>query len=847
MTSLLWLLAFIVTGLTLAYQQVSLKAATTVMATGTGIYLLVYLFTGTVSGLLGLLLLLVVAGLFFLNNIALRQEYLSKRLFALFKKVTPSMSSTEKEALEAGTIWWEGELFTGKPNWQKLQNAAQPRLSDTEQAFIDGPVVELCKMLDDWTINHEQGDLSQDIYNFIDQHGFLGLIIPKEYGGLDFSAYAQSRIITMIASVNSVAGNYISVPNSLGPGELLVKYGTQAQKDYYLPRLATGEEIPCFGLTSPRAGSDAGAIPDTGIICKGKFANKEIIGIKLNFNKRYITLAPIASLIGLAFKLYDPEHLLGEQEEYGITCALIPREMPGITIGRRHYPSGSPFMNGPIQGEDVFVPLDYIIGGPDMAGKGWRMLMECLSAGRAISLPSAALSISKRSLAATGAYARIRKQFNVPIAKFEGVQAVLARMAGFNYIIEAAVSGTTAAIDAGEEPAVSSAILKYHCTEMGRQVINDAMDIHGGKAVIKGPGNYLLSSYESTPVAITVEGANILTRSLIIFGQGAVRCHPYVLTELQATQMQDEDEALATFDKALFGHIGFTWRNAARSLFLGVTRARFAAVPVSGRTRRYYQLMERYSAAFALATDFSMLILGGSLKFREMLSARLGDLLSSLYLASMVLKYYRDQGEPLEDWPLVQWSVRHLLYQFQEQLHSLLQNLPHRWMALKLRLLVFPAGRTLTAPQDKLSRKVARLFSENSECRKRLVQGTFLDLSDNNPVGELNALLPLAEQVAPLEAKLRHAVKEGLITDLAGVAQIDAAEKAGVVSSEEADKLREYDKRVMAIINVDDFDFNDIGRKPLKRKPTHSNKATKASAAAKTTSQDTTAATTEQA
>ena len=526
-------------------------------------------------------------------------------------------------------------------------------------------------MLDDFDITHRRGDLPPQVWEFLKSRGFFAMIISRDYGGLGFSAYAHSCVLIKIASRSVTASSTIAVPNSLGPAELLLHYGTEAQKNHFLPRLARGEEVPCFALTGPRAGSDAASIPDTGVICKDQWQGSEIVGIKLNFSKRYITLAPIATVVGLAFRMFDPDRLMGDKEDLGITCALIPRETPGVTIGRRHFPLNVPFQNGPIQGQDVFVPMDAIIGGFQMAGQGWRMLVEQLSVGRCISLPSSATGGAQAAVYASAAYARIRRQFNMPIGRFEGIEQVLARMAARTYIMDAARSVTAGAIDGGEKPSVPSAMLKYHATELGRMIANDAMDVHGGKGICLGPKNYLGRGYQIVPVAITVEGANILTRSLIIFGQGAIRCHPYVLKEMTAARNPDHEAGIVDFDRALMGHMGFAISNAARSLVLGITLARFTKVPRTGPTARYFQHVNRYSASFALATDVAMLALGGYLKKKESLSARLGDVLSMMYLASMVLKHHENQGREAADLPLVEWACRSLLYQAQEQLHLL--------------------------------------------------------------------------------------------------------------------------------------------------------------------------------
>jgi acyl-CoA dehydrogenase len=602
------------------------------------------------------------------------------------------------------------------------------------------------------------------------------------------------------------------VPNSLGPAELLNHYGTEEQKNYYLPRLARGEEVPCFALTGPRAGSDAASLPDTGVVCKGMWEGKEIIGLRLNFSKRYITLAPVATVIGLAFRMFDPDKLLGDKVDIGITCALIPRNTPGITIGRRHFPINIPFQNGPIQGKDVFVPLDFIIGGPKMAGQGWRMLVEQLSVGRCISLPSNATGGAKAATWATGAYGRIRRQFNMPVGKFEGVERVIARMAGLTYTMDAARSVTAGAIDGGEKPSVPSAMLKYHVTEMGRMVANDAMDVHGGKGICLGPRNYLGRGYESVPIAITVEGANILTRNLMIFGQGAVRCHPFVLREMNAARNPDRKQGVDDFDRALFAHIGFTISNAVRSLIMALTHARFTKVPVTGPTARYYQHIVRFSASFAFAVDVAMLTLGGYLKKKENLSARLGDVLSCMYLASMVLKHHENQGRPDADLPVVEWACRNLLYTAQEQLHSFLRNFPNRFLAGIMRLFIMPRGLVYSAPDDRLGQRVAELVSNPTETRERICRYIYSTVEPTNPLGLLQEALVLSQTAEPIEKRIRvEGVKTGRITALDLPGQIQQALALGIISETEAAALRDYDRKVMEIINVDDFAPHEIG------------------------------------
>ena len=728
-----WLLLFVGGGIYLAYSRTDLLRSTVAV----GAAVVAYTIYGDASFVWLLLLWLLFAIMVIPNMTDFRREKITRPALKIYRTMLPSMSDTEKEALEAGSVWWDGELFSGMPNWDRLMSFPAPKLSAEEQAFFDGPCEELCKMLDDWDISYERGDMPAEVWQYIKKNKFFAMIIPKRYGGLEFSAYANAMIITKLASRSATASSTVGVPNSLGPAELLLHYGTDEQKEYYLPRLASGEEIPCFALTSPQAGSDAAALIDTGVVCKGEWKGKQIIGICLNWNKRYITLAPVATVLGLAFKLNDPDHLIGDQDEYGITAALIPTDRPGITIGRRHYPLSIPFQNGPTSGKDVFVPLDYIIGGQKMAGKGWKMLVELLSVGRAITLPASAAGGSQAATYASGAYTQLRKQFGLPIAKFDGVGEALARIAGHTYIMNAAISVTAGAIGQGEKPAVPSAILKYHCTEMGRKVANDSMDVHGGKGVMMGPKNYLARGFMATPIAITVEGANILTRSLIIFGQGAIRCHPFVLKELQAANDTDEERGLVDFDNALFGHIGYAVSNLARSFFLALTHAKLSNVPLNTPTRRYYQNINRYSAAFALASDFAMLTLGGKLKQKELLSARLGDVLSSMYLASTVLKHFEDQGRRASDLPLVEWSVRTLMYQAQEQLHSFLRNFPNRPIAFFLRCFIFPRGRTYSAPSDELGRKVVDVITHTGEARERLCAQAYTTIEPGNPIGLL--------------------------------------------------------------------------------------------------------------
>ncbi len=740
-----------------------------------------------------------------LNVADIRKQYITKPLLNIFKGIMPEMSKTEQEAIDAGTTWFEAELFRGTPDWKKLHNYPKPRLSAEEQAFLDGPVEEVCRMTDDWQTTHELADLSPEVWQYLKDNKFFAMIIKKQYGGLEFCAYAQSRVLQKLSSVSSVLSSTVGVPNSLGPGELLQHYGTKAQQDHYLPRLVKGEEIPCFALTSPEAGSDAGAIPDFGIVCRGEFNGQEVLGMRLTWNKRYITLAPVATVLGLAFKLQDPDHLLGEQEDLGITCALIPTDIAGVITGRRHFPLNVPFQNGPTQGDGVFVPLDFIIGGPEMAGQGWRMLVECLSVGRAITLPSNSAGGIKSLALATGAYSRIRRQFKISIGKMEGVEEALARIGGNAYLMDAVTTMSTGAIDLGEKPSVISAISKYHLTEKMRNCVADAMDIHGGKGVCMGPGNYIARGYQGAPVAITVEGANILTRSMIIYGQGAIRCHPYVLAELAAAGNKDEQQALNDFDHALFGHVGFAISNICRSVWFSFTGSYALSAPYNDETRRYYQLMTRFSSNLAMLSDIAMLTLGGDLKRRERISARLGDILSFLYLASATLKRYNDEGRQSADLPFVQWALEDSLYNIQQAISELISNFPNKIVAKMLTAIILPLGCNLKKPSDTTDHKVAKLMQYHNESRSRLGQGQYLTREPENVLGQLEQTLEDIISCEPIFDKVCRELGQRLpFYNLDIVAEKGLS--ANIITQQEADLLIATEVKRKVAINVDDFD-----------------------------------------
>ncbi|HDZ8967076.1 TPA: acyl-CoA dehydrogenase FadE [Aeromonas dhakensis] len=798
MTTTLTLLGVILVIGAMAYRRASLFTSTLATAAA--------LIAGTLYGHVPLLVWVLFAVIAIpLNLVDFRRNQLTKPLFKLYKSIMPEMSRTEKEAIEAGTTWWEADLFAGNPDWKKLHAIPVSTLSTEEQAFLDGPVEEVCRMVNDWEVTHERADLSPEVWQYLKDNKFFAMIIKKKYGGLEFSAYAQSCVLQKLCGASAVLASTVGVPNSLGPGELLQHYGTDEQKDYYLPRLAVGQEIPCFALTSPEAGSDAGSIPDFGIVCKGEWEGKEVLGMRLTWNKRYITLAPIATVLGLAFKLRDPEHLLGDEEELGITCALIPTHIKGVEIGRRHFPLNVPFQNGPTRGKDVFVPLDFIIGGPAMAGQGWRMLVECLSVGRGITLPSNSTGGVKMLALASGAYSRIRRQFKLPIGKMEGIEEPLARIGGNAYIMGAAAKLTVTGIDLGEKPSVISAIVKYHLTDRAQKCIIDAMDIHGGKAICMGPNNYLARGYQGAPIAVTVEGANILTRSMIIYGQGAIRCHPYVLPEMLAASHPDQEQALKDFDKAVFSHVGFAISNLVRSFWLGLTGARFAAAPFKDQTKGYYQQLSRLSANLAFLSDMAMGTLGGELKRKERVSARLGDVLSQLYLASSALKRYQDEGRQHADLPLLHWALQDALFKAQEAIDELLRNFPNRWIGLALRVIVLPLGRDLKRPSDKLDNQVARLLQTPSETRSRLAQGQYLTREEGNPFGLLEQALDDVLSAEPLFEKVCKA--DGIKRPFMQLDKVaEAGLTLGVLNQTEADLLRRAEESRLRTINVDDFD-----------------------------------------
>ena len=746
----------------------------------------------------------------------LRRALITRPLLVRFRVVMPRMSQTEREALDAGTVGWDGELFSGRPAWDQLLAIPRSTLTAEEQHFLDHEVETLCAMVSDWETTNVHKDLPPRVWQYIKDHGFLGMIIPKAFGGLGFSAYAHSQVVMKLCTRCATVAVTVLVPNSLGPGELLLHYGTDAQKRHYLPRLARGEEIPCFALTNPQAGSDAAAIPDWGVVCEGDHDGKRVLGLRVTWDKRYITLGPVATLLGLAFRAYDPERLVGERQDLGITCALIPTSHPGVEIGRRHMPLNAVFQNGPNSGRDVFIPMDWVIGGAPMLGRGWRMLMESLAAGRGISLPSSNTGMGKLAVRTTGAYARVRRQFNMPIGRFEGVEEALTRMGGNLYAMDATRALTATIVDRGEKPSVLSGIAKLHITERARDIINDAMDIVGGKGICMGPSNFLGTAYMQMPVSITVEGANILTRSLIIFGQGAIRCHPYVLREMAATQERNRRQALLDFDRALFAHLRFAARNFLRALALGLTGSHFVRVPVdvAPETHRYYQQLTRLSSSLALISDVAMGSLGGALKRKEKLSARLGDVLSQLYVCSATLWRFEQDGRQPADAPLMHWAIWDAMFKAQSALDGVLDNFPNPMLGALMRRVVFPLGRPYVMPADELGHEVAKLLIEPSATRDRLTGGMFIG-DPEEPVGLLERALALTMAAEPVERRLSDAIRSGTLDARLppgkGAPEIAArAVSAGVISESEAALLASQRELAARVVRVDDF-AQDLG------------------------------------
>ncbi|MDO3388096.1 acyl-CoA dehydrogenase [Gilvimarinus sp. SDUM040013] len=767
-----------------------------------GLFGLTYL-----SGAMWLILIPVAALLVLLNLTPVRRKLITEPAYQFLQKAMPPMSVTEREAMEAGTTWWEKDLFSGKPDWKKFVNIELPQLSEKEQSFLDNEVETFCGLIDEWQIFQDQ-DLSPEAWQFLKDKGFFGLIIPEAFGGKDFGPYAQSRIMSKIASRSVTAAVTAMVPNSLGPGELLMKYGTEEQKQHWLPGLADGTEIPCFGLTGPEAGSDAGSIPDTGVVCKGEHEGKDVLGIRLSFSKRWITLAPVATVVGLAFKLRDPDGLLGDSDkiDYGITCALLPATHPGVEIGRRHNP-GSPFMNGPVKGTDVFIPVDWIIGGAAMAGKGWRMLIECLGAGRGVSLPALSTASGEMSYLTVGAYSRIRRQFNMEIGKFEGVQEATAEIAANGYTLEAFRQLVTRGLDFGA-PAVMTAMAKYHATEMMRTSVGHAMDVVSGRAIQMGPRNFCVFAYRALPVAITVEGANILTRSLMIFGQGAMRCHPYLFDEVQTLQASDKEAALVEFDGLFMKHLGHVFGNIARLKLFSFTRAKLSSVPVNADdfSKVWYQRINHLSAALAVAADVALGVLGGDLKRRELLSARLGDVHSQLFIACSLLKYHSVHPRTQEEDAHAEYALTLALHKAQQALLDFYQNFPSRFIAWAIKAATFPLGAHYSAPSDNSVRELGNLIMDDNVVRQRLSEYVYVSRDPEDAVGRVETTYQMLLALGDVWQSFSRAQAKGELTGANIDERLDDAVAKGIIQQADIEPLKAYDARRFDCLLTDHFD-----------------------------------------
>ncbi len=747
----------------------------------------------------------------------LRQTVVTGPAYGLVKSILPRVSRTEQEALDAGTVGWDAELFSGRPQWEKLLGVRKPTLSTEEQAFLDGPVNTVCAMIDDWDTRHNRADMPPEVWSYLKEQGFLGMLIGKEHGGLGFSAQAQSQVVSKIASRSIAAGITVMVPNSLGPGELLEKYGTPAQKEKYLRRLARGQEVPCFALTGPHAGSDAAGMRDVGVVCHEMYLGKKTLGVKLSWDKRYITLAPVATLLGLAFHLHDPEHLIGEVEHIGITLALVPANFKGVKIGKRHFPARSAFMNGPTQGRNVFVPMEFLIGGVEYAGQGWRMLMECLATGRAISLPAIGTVSIKQSLRVTSAYARIRRQFGIPVGLMEGVAEPLSRMVRSAYTFEASRALTASMVDEGQRPSVLSALLKYRTTEAMRDRVNDAMDIHGGRAVQDGPSNYLFASYATTPVAITVEGANILTRTLITFAQGALRAHPYLYAEIEAAQNKDRKAGIAAFDAAFSGHASFMLRNIAGSFLHAISGGIFASSPVDHEMGRWYRQLSRYAQSFALVGDWTVAFLGGDLKRKQRLSGRMADILSELYLLSSVLKRYEDDGRIEADRQLVDAIARDCIFAMEQSFAAVFANFPNFWLRNAMRVLVFPLGRHARPASDRATYRLARAVLQPGDFRDRMTKGVYVSMDPKDVTGVLEDALIKVTKAEEIETRFIRAIKKQQVERRLDRDAITDAVERSILTEAEAATLRLADQATDRVIRVDEFEPDELASRQVRR------------------------------
>lgn len=787
------------------------------MALGWAVVMVVWLALGWLALIPAAILAVLAIG-------PVRRTLVTAPVLTAVRRILPKVSDTEAQALEAGTVGFDAELFSGRPDWQKLRDIPGIVLTLEERSFLDGPTDELCRMIDDWQVRHTEKEIPETIWEFAKRHGFLGMLISKEHGGLGFSAQAQSLILGKIASRSADVVTIVMVPNSLGPGELIEKYGTETQKHHYLPRLAKGIEVPCFSLTGPTSGSDAATMRDIGTVVRETFQGQDTLGIRLSWDKRYITLGPKATLVGLAFQLFDPNNLLGKGEQVGITLALIPANHPGVHIGRRHLPSGAAFPNGPNWGKDVFIPLDWVIGGEKMVGQGWRMLMECLAAGRAISLPSSGAAGAKAMLRFSTAYARIRKQFGLSISRMEGLEEPLARLVENAYVNEAGRAVTAALVSRGERPSVISALMKYQSTERLRQSVNDAMDLHGGRGICDGPSNYLQSAYQMVPVGITVEGANILTRSLITFAQGALRAHPYLYAEIKACEDTDRQRGLMAFDAAFTGHVQFTMSNLFGAFFHNVTGGRFGKAPDNAPgMEHWYRQLWRQAHNFALVADLMVVLLGGGLKTKQKLTGRMADALSELYLLACVLKRYEDDGRPVADRHIVELCARNGLYRLQQALDGVIANFPNVFLRWKLRAIVFPFGRPYRPASDRLGSTCVRLVTEPGEVRDRLTRDIFVSRDPTDPTGILEVTLEKVVAAEEAERKLDRAIRQGVVRRYHGLDWIADAVAKGVLTAAEGALLAEVEALTQRVIAVDHFDPAEV--KPNYMLPGHNLRA----------------------
>ena len=744
-------------------------------------------------------------------NIKPLRWILSKPIYFVAKKVIPNISETEKLALDAGDSWYEKEVFSGMPDFKRLHAIKKFTLSQEEQDFLNNETTQLCSMINEWQVTHVEGDMSIEVWNFLREKGFFGLVIKKEYGGKGFSAVAHSEIVLKIATRTVSGAVTVMVPNSLGPGELLYHYGTTEQKDYYLPRLAKGQEIPCFALTGPTAGSDATSIPDKGTVCYGEYEDKKVLGIKLtNVDKRYITLAPIATLVGLAFKLEDPDNLLSGVGKVGITCALLPHNHPGLEIGNRLLPLNQVFMNGVIRIKEAFIPMEWVIGGQAMTGEGWRMLVECLSIGRSISLPACGTGVALMSTVTTTAYAVIREQFKVSIGNFEGIEDQLAKMGGLTYMMNATRQFTVGSVDEGIKPAVASAISKYHLTENGRTVLNGAMDIHAGRAIIMGPNNYLARAYQGTPVSITVEGANIMTRNLLIYGQGMMQCHPYLRTIYESLIGEN---GFKEFDKAMFGFVGYAMQTKLRAIFHAFTVGVFAKGYSNSKFNSYYKKITRLSSAFALVSNSAIIFIGGNLKLKERISARLGDTMSYLYMACATLKYFKDNGENTSDEIFVKWVLEHCLFSAQNALSEVMDNFGVSYVGCTLKALVFPYGKPYKKPSDKLEKLLSHNLQGDSDTRKAFKAMCHIPNSYDDLIGRVEIAFQDVLLTNPIKDKIHKAIKEHKLPKASIDKIASKAFELCIINIDELELLKTAAKHTSDVIQVDEFGPYELGPK----------------------------------